>query len=74
MEFLEKVEQSGKWPQQTCTTMFFVIPKNVRAWSDDVNVRPVRVPEGRHEAGAVVVCIGSTCSTGTLSSRRPRCV
>ena len=28
MEFLEKVE-SGKWPQQACTTMFFLIPKNV---------------------------------------------
>ena len=29
MDFLEKVEQSGKWPQQACTTMFFLIPKNV---------------------------------------------
>ena len=29
MEFLEKVEQSGKWPKQACTTMFFLIPKNV---------------------------------------------
>ena len=29
VEFLEKVEQSGKWPQQTCTTMFFLIPKDV---------------------------------------------
>ena len=29
VEFLEKVEQSGKWPQQECTTMFFLIPKNV---------------------------------------------
>ena len=29
MQFLEKVEQSGKWPQQACTTMFFLIPKNV---------------------------------------------
>ena len=29
MEFLEKVEQSGRWPQQACTTMFFLIPKNV---------------------------------------------
>ena len=28
VEFLRKVEQSGKWPQQACTT-FFVIPKNV---------------------------------------------
>ena len=28
-EFFEKVEQSGKWPQQACTTMFFLIPKNV---------------------------------------------
>ena len=29
MEFLEKVEQCGRWPQQACTTMFFIIPKNV---------------------------------------------
>ena len=29
VEFLEKVEQSGKWPQQACATMFFLIPKNV---------------------------------------------
>ena len=29
MEFLEKVEQCGKWPQQACTAMFFLIPKNV---------------------------------------------
>ena len=29
VEFLEKVEQSGKWPQKACTTMFFLIPKNV---------------------------------------------
>ena len=29
MEFLVRVEQSGKWPQQACTTMFFLIPKNV---------------------------------------------
>ena len=29
VEFLEKVEQSGEWPQQACTTMFFLIPKNV---------------------------------------------
>ena len=27
--FLENVEQCGKWPQQACTTMFFLIPKNV---------------------------------------------
>ena len=30
VDFLENVEQSGKWPQQqACTTMFFLIPKNV---------------------------------------------
>ena len=29
VEFLEKVEQSGKWPQQACSTMFFLIPRNV---------------------------------------------
>ena len=29
MKFLETVEQSGKWPQQSCTTMFFLTVKNV---------------------------------------------
>ena len=29
VELLEKVDKSGKWPQQVCTTMFFLIPKNV---------------------------------------------
>ena len=29
MEFPEKVEQSGKWRQQACTTMLFLIPQNV---------------------------------------------
>ena len=29
VEFLEKVAQCGRWPQQACTTMFFLIPKNV---------------------------------------------
>ena len=29
VEFLKEVEQSEKWPQQACATMFFLIPKNV---------------------------------------------
>ena len=29
VEFLEEVEQSAKWPQHACTTIFFLIPKNV---------------------------------------------
>ena len=29
VEFLDNVEQSGKWPQQARTTMFFLLPKNV---------------------------------------------
>ena len=29
MEFLEKVEQSGRWPQHACTKRFFLIPMNV---------------------------------------------
>ena len=29
VEFLEKVEQCGKWRQQACTMMFFLIPENV---------------------------------------------
>ena len=31
VELLEKVEQSGNWPQQACTTMFFLIPNNVKS-------------------------------------------
>ena len=31
LECLEKVKQSGKCPQQDCTTMFFLIPKNVKS-------------------------------------------
>ena len=27
VELWEKMEQSGKWPQQACTPMFFLIPK-----------------------------------------------
>ena len=27
--FMEKVEQCGKWPEQACTTMFFLILKNI---------------------------------------------
>ena len=27
--FLERVQQSGKLPQQVCTTMLFLIPENV---------------------------------------------
>ena len=29
IKFLEKVEQCGKWLQQACTTMFFLIVQNV---------------------------------------------
>ena len=29
MEYLEKVELNGRWPQQACTTMFVLIPKNI---------------------------------------------
>ena len=29
VKFLAKGEQCGRWPPQTCTTMFFLIPKNV---------------------------------------------
>ena len=28
VEFEEKAEQSGKWPQQSCSTMFFLIRNN----------------------------------------------
>ena len=29
VEFLEEVEESAKWPQHACTTIFSLIPKNV---------------------------------------------
>ena len=29
VEFLEKVEQCGRLPQQACITMFFLMPQNV---------------------------------------------
>ena len=29
VEFPEKVEQSGQWPPQVCSTMFFLIPEDV---------------------------------------------
>ena len=29
VKFFEKLKQCGRWPQQACTTMFFLIPKNV---------------------------------------------
>ena len=29
VEFFEKVELCGRWQQQACTTMFFMIPKKV---------------------------------------------
>ena len=55
MEFLEKVEQSGKWPEQACTTMFFLIPKNVTS-ERPIALMPtlirwweaLRAPQGRH--------------------------
>ena len=31
VELLVKVEQHGKWPQQACTTMFILFPKNVKS-------------------------------------------
>ena len=37
VEFLEKVEQSGRWPQQACTAVFFLIPKNVTSPRPDVD-------------------------------------
>ena len=56
VEFVENVEQSGQWPQQACTTMFFLIPKNVTS-DRPIALMPtlirwweaVRAPEdGRH--------------------------
>ena len=35
VEIVEKVEQSGTWPQQACTTMFLLIPKNVTSEEAD---------------------------------------
>ena len=29
MKFFQSVEECGKWPQQACTAVFFLILKNV---------------------------------------------
>ena len=29
VEFLEQMQQRGNWPQQPCTTTFFLLPKNI---------------------------------------------
>ena len=42
VEFLEKVKQSGKWPQQACTSMFSLIPKNV-ASERPIALRPTLI-------------------------------
>ena len=58
VEFLEKIEQSGKWPQQACTTMFFLIPKNVTS-ERPIALMPAkwqlkyRVDWGSHGLGAM---------------------
>ena len=45
MEFFEKVEQREKWPQQACTTMFFLIPKNVTSERPIALMQTLRAPE-----------------------------
>ena len=35
MKFLQRVQQCGRWPQQACTTMLFLIPTNIS------NERPI---------------------------------
>ena len=43
VECLEKVEQSGLWPQQACTTMFFLILKNVTS-ERPIALMPTLIP------------------------------
>ena len=43
LEFLEKVEQGGKWPQQACSTMFFFVPKNVTS-ERPIALMPTLIP------------------------------
>ena len=45
VEFVEKVEQSGKWPQQACTTMFFLISKKVTSERPIALMPPLTAPE-----------------------------
>ena len=55
VESLEKVEQNGKWPQQACTTMYFLIPEKVTS-ERPIALMPtlirwweaLRAPEGRN--------------------------
>ena len=58
--FLDKVEHCGKWPQQTCTTLFFLRPRIMSRASGPLLLLPslfrwelLRAPEvgrwkGRH--------------------------
>ena len=62
VEFLENLEQCGKWPQQACTTMFFLIPKKVtseRADCANANVDTLvgsSESAGGGEVAAEVLC------------------
>ena len=38
----KKVKHCGRWPQQACTTMFFVIPKNVTS-ERPIALVPIRI-------------------------------
>ena len=68
VEFLEKVEQSGKWPQQACTMMFFLIPENVSCerrvalmpslirWWEALRAPEVDATDGRNGGAQRTVC------------------
>ena len=59
VEFLEKMEQSEKWPQQACTTMFFVDQKNI------TSERPVVLVLKKSSGGGELASEGIELS-GTL--------
>ena len=67
VEFLDKVEQSGTWPQQACTAIFFLIPKNV------ASVRPIALVGSRESAGsgnmAIQVASRTPCSPPPPAAR-----
>ena len=60
VEFLEKVEQSGKWPQQACTTMFFLIPQNVTS-ERPIALMPMMIRWWKALRAPEVVGEGSNC-------------
>ena len=64
VEFHEKVEQSGNWRQEACTTMFFFIPKSV------MSERPIAVMPTLMRWWEACDSIGG----GEVAAKVPRCL